>query len=80
MTDTIQAPVAKAQMLVRRPVAEVYAAFVDPAVTAHFWFTRASGPLRAGAHWSKTGASLSSGMVPTRQHPWNGRSKHKEPR
>jgi uncharacterized protein YndB with AHSA1/START domain len=49
MTDTIQAPVANAQMLVRRPVAEVFAAFVDPTITAHFWFTRASGPLRPGA-------------------------------
>ena len=48
MTDLAQGPVAKAQMLVRRPVAEVYAAFVDPTITAHFWFTRASGPLRVG--------------------------------
>jgi uncharacterized protein YndB with AHSA1/START domain len=61
MTDTIQAPVAKVQMLVRRPVAEVYAAFVDPTITAHFWFTRASGPLRPGAKvrwdWQMYGVS-----------------------
>lgn len=57
----MQAPVAKAQMLVRRPVAEVYAAFVDPTVTAHFWFTRATGPLRAGKRvrwdWQMYGVS-----------------------
>lgn len=61
MTDTIQAPVARAQMLVRRPVAEVYAAFLDPTITAHFWFTRATGPLRPGARvrwdWQMYGVS-----------------------
>ena len=61
MTDPIQAPEAKAQMLVRRPVAEVYAAFVDPTITTHFWFTRASGPLRVGARvrwdWQMYGVS-----------------------
>lgn len=41
-------PVAKAQMLVRRPAAEVFEAFVDPAVTTRFWFTRSSGRLEAG--------------------------------
>jgi uncharacterized protein YndB with AHSA1/START domain len=46
-------PVAKAQMLIRRPVAEVFEAFVDPAVTTKFWFTRSSGRLEAGkeAQW-----------------------------
>lgn len=61
MSDMAQGPVAKAQMLVRRPVAEVYAALVDPTVTAHFWFTRASGPLRAGKRirwdWQMYGVS-----------------------
>lgn len=41
-------PVSKAQMLVRRPVADVFGAFVDPAVTTRFWFTRSSGKLEAG--------------------------------
>jgi uncharacterized protein YndB with AHSA1/START domain len=48
MTDTIQAPVAKAQMLVRRPVAEVFEALVDPAITSRFWFSKGSGRLKAG--------------------------------
>lgn len=43
-----EAPVARVEMLVRRPVAEVFRAFVDPAVTTGFWFTRGSGPLREG--------------------------------
>jgi uncharacterized protein YndB with AHSA1/START domain len=36
-------------MLIRRPVAEVFEAFVDPAVTSRFWFTRGSGRLEPGA-------------------------------
>jgi uncharacterized protein YndB with AHSA1/START domain len=35
--------------LIRRPPAEVFAAFVDPAVTTRFWFTGSSGPLTPGA-------------------------------
>jgi len=81
MTDTIQAPVAKAQMLVRRPVAEVYSAFVDPTITSHFWFTRASGPLRLGARvrwdWQMYGVSTNvdvKALEPNRRIliEWNG--------
>ena len=43
-----QAPVAKVEMLIRRPVAEVFQAFVDPAITVKFWFTRSSGRLQPG--------------------------------
>jgi uncharacterized protein YndB with AHSA1/START domain len=39
---------AKAAMLIRRPVAEVFEAFVDPAVTSQFWFTKGSGRLEPG--------------------------------
>lgn len=35
-------------MLIRRPVAEVFEAFIDPAVTTKFWFTKSSGRLEAG--------------------------------
>lgn len=41
--------VVEAQMLVRRPVAEVFAAFVEPGITTRFWFTRSSGRLEPGA-------------------------------
>ncbi|MES3024584.1 MAG: SRPBCC family protein [Pseudomonadota bacterium] len=42
------APVARAQMLIRRPVAEVFAAFIDPAITSKFWFSRGSKALVQG--------------------------------
>ncbi|HKU95259.1 MAG TPA: SRPBCC family protein [Vineibacter sp.] len=48
MTSLTQAPVAKAGMLIRKPVAEVFNAFIDPAVTTRFWFTKSSGRLVAG--------------------------------
>lgn len=41
-------PIVKAQMLIRRPVAEVFEAFVDPAITTRFWFTKSSGRLEPG--------------------------------
>jgi uncharacterized protein YndB with AHSA1/START domain len=54
-------PVAKAQMLIRRPVAEVFEAFADPAVTSQFWFTKGSGKLEVGKKvrwdWEKYGVS-----------------------
>ena len=54
-------PVAKTGMLIRRPVAEVFAAFVDPKVTTRFWFTRSSGPLEVGKRvtweWEMFGTS-----------------------
>ena len=45
-----QAPVAKAAMLIRRPVPEVFEAFIDPAITSRFWFTKSTGRLESGAH------------------------------
>lgn len=45
--------IAKTEMLIRRPVAEVFEAFIDPAITTKFWFTKSSGRLEAGKkiHW-----------------------------
>lgn len=42
-------PVASTAMLIRKPAAEVFAAFVDPAITTKFWFTKGSGKLEPGA-------------------------------
>jgi uncharacterized protein YndB with AHSA1/START domain len=57
----LTAPIARAQMMIRRPAAEVYAAFVDPAVTSRFWFSRGSQVLEEGAvvtwHWDMYGVS-----------------------
>jgi uncharacterized protein YndB with AHSA1/START domain len=44
----MQAPEAKTAMLIRRPVAEVFEALVNPAITSKFWFTRGSGRLEEG--------------------------------
>lgn len=41
-------PVARATVLIRRPVAEVFDAFVDPAVATRFRFDRATEPVVAG--------------------------------
>ena len=38
----------KTGMLIRRPVNEVFEAFVDPSITTKFWFTKSSGKLEAG--------------------------------
>jgi uncharacterized protein YndB with AHSA1/START domain len=48
-------------MLIRRPVADVFEAFVDPAITSRFWFTRGSGRLETGKQirwdWEMYGVS-----------------------
>ncbi len=55
------APFARAQLLIRRPAAVVFEAFVDPAITTRFWFTKSSGPLEPGKRvrwdWEMYGAS-----------------------
>lgn len=56
------APVAKAAMLIRKPVAEVFEAFVDPAITSKIWFTKGSGRLETGKQitwdWEMYGFSV----------------------
>jgi uncharacterized protein YndB with AHSA1/START domain len=44
-----QEPVAKTEMLIRKPVKEVFEAFINPEITSKFWFTKGSGKLEAGA-------------------------------
>jgi len=41
-------PVAKTGMLIRKPVAEVFEAIVNPDITTKFWFTKSSGRLEVG--------------------------------
>jgi uncharacterized protein YndB with AHSA1/START domain len=41
-------PEMKTGMLIRKPAADVYEAFVNPAVTTKFWFTKGSGRLEVG--------------------------------
>ncbi len=44
-----QLPTMTVGMLIRRPPAEVFEAFVDPAVTTRFWFTHSTGKMTSGA-------------------------------
>ncbi|MEO8822334.1 MAG: SRPBCC family protein [Ginsengibacter sp.] len=39
---------SEAQMLIRKPVSEVFQAFIDPELTKHFWFTKGSSKLEVG--------------------------------
>ena len=41
-------PSAKIELLIRKPVAEVFDAFVNPDTITKFWFNRSSGPLETG--------------------------------
>lgn len=56
-----QAPVVRAHMLIRKPVEVIFEAFIDPAITSKFWFTRGSGKLQQGGkvtwHWDMYGAA-----------------------
>ena len=56
-----QAPCTKTGMLIRKPVADVFEAFVNPAITTKFWFTKSSGRLEVGKEvlweWEMYGAS-----------------------
>ncbi len=42
-------PVAKCEILIRRPIADVFEAFVEPTITCRFWYSRGSGRLQSGA-------------------------------
>ncbi len=60
--ELTHAPVARAEMLIRKPVAQVFEAFVDPAITTNFWFTGSSGRLEPGRKvrwdWEMYGSSV----------------------
>ena len=57
-----QVPVTKTGMLIRRAVAEVFEAFVNPDITTQFWFTKSSGRLEDGkqvqCEWEMYGISI----------------------
>ena len=64
-------PTVETQMLIRKPVATVFQAFIDPAITTKFWFTKSSGWLEVGKtvtwEWEMYGAStnvLTKQIVP----------------
>ena len=76
-----QMPVAKTAMLIRRPVAEVFEAFINPAITSKFWFTRGSGRLEPGKQvqweWEMYDASTQVSVLAIEEHKrilieWSG--------
>jgi uncharacterized protein YndB with AHSA1/START domain len=70
--ELTQPPIVKTQMLIRRPAAEVFEAFVDPAVTTNFWFTRSSGRLEPGARiewaWEMYGVATEVRVLEVEPH------------
>lgn len=58
---------ATQQLVIRKPVSEVFRAFADPRVTTRFWFNRSSGPLESGAsvewHFDVHGVSAAVRVV-----------------
>lgn len=57
-----QVPVMETGMLIRKPVAEVFEAFINPDITTQFWFTKSSGKLEDGKQvqweWEMYGISI----------------------
>jgi uncharacterized protein YndB with AHSA1/START domain len=43
-----EVPVVRTGMLIRKPVGEVFEAFVNPEITTRFWFTKSSCKLEEG--------------------------------
>lgn len=41
-------PAAKTAMLIRKPVTQVFEAFINPDITSKFWFTSSTGQLETG--------------------------------
>ena len=69
-----QAPVVKTGMLIRRPVAEVFEAFIDPTITTQFWFTKSSGRLETGKQvqwdWEMYGVSAAVSVKAIEPNRW----------
>ena len=43
--NEIEKPMVECQMMIRKPISKVFQAFIDPAITTKFWFTKSSGKL-----------------------------------
>ncbi|WP_054957283.1 SRPBCC family protein [Paenibacillus dakarensis] len=61
MTFLNQEPIVRSEMLIRKPVEEVFEAFINPEITTKFWFTKSSDRLETGKHilweWEMYGVS-----------------------
>jgi uncharacterized protein YndB with AHSA1/START domain len=59
-------PASNAAILIRRPISEVFEAFVNPEITTKFWFTKGSGRLDTGkpVQWDWEMYKVSVQVVP----------------
>jgi len=69
----------EAKMLIRRPAAQVFQAFIDPAITSNFWFTKGSNKLETNKtvtwEWEMYDVSTTVGVkeiIPTKRSWLNG--------
>lgn len=57
----------QAQMLIRKPIEEVFEAFINPEVTTNFWFTKSTGKLEEGKivtwEWEMYGAKTNVNVL-----------------
>ena len=55
------------QMMIRKPAEEVFNAFIDPAITTKFWFTKSTGRLESGQTvtwtWEMYGVSTEVNVI-----------------
>lgn len=72
MTLSNDVTIAKAEMLIRKPVEEVFEAFIDPSITTKFWFTKSSGNLEEGKRirwdWEMYGVSAELDVLKVEQN------------
>jgi uncharacterized protein YndB with AHSA1/START domain len=61
MTLLSQGLIVRSEMLIRKPVEEVFEAFINPDITTNFWFTKSTGKLEIGKRvlweWEMYGVS-----------------------
>ncbi|MBE7178259.1 MAG: SRPBCC family protein [Mucilaginibacter polytrichastri] len=69
-------------MLIRRPAADVFNAFIDPEITTNFWFSKSSGKLEEGKmitwtwEWYNVHADVQVTAIVEKEKiafDWNGR-------
>ena len=48
MSVNIEAPMATAQMMIRKPIETVFESLIEPGITSRFWFSKGSGRLTVG--------------------------------
>lgn len=72
MTNLKEVAISKVEMLIRKPVKEVFDAFIDPSITTKIWFTKSSGRLEKGKRlrwdWEMYGVSAELDVIELEQN------------